>query len=113
MNSKFFVILAALLAVSFVLAAKEPAAPNDTQAKNITYGQCVSAAADVRNTCYDNAETQRQSCMDAQNESKGNACNNDYKKVKGQCKQDFKATKKTCAQTYKPGFFEKLRYAFK
>ena len=115
--NKAILALFLLLAVGLVFAAeketKEPKAlSNET---NMTYGQCVSDAAGVKNECYATIKATRTSCIEtAKNTSSDDkTCKADYKKELKACKQDFKMAKADCAKIYKPGFFEKMKASFK
>ncbi len=85
--------------------------------QNVTFGQCVSGAASIKNTCFATAMTKYNSCLataKALTEGKkaaGKTCLNDYKNEKSLCKTAFKSAKKECRKI-KHGFFEGLRYAF-
>lgn len=85
---------------------------NETE-KNMTYGQCVSAAAEVKNNCYAEIKNLSNSCNLAAENVKSSAkeCQNSYKQGKTQCKADFKAVKNECKKI-KHNFFETARYAF-
>jgi hypothetical protein len=119
---KTYVVLACIIAgifiASLVLAAeKENKTASDTGVKNMTYGQCVSAAAAVKNTCYSTVKSTYNDCVTnakAQTDSKNavKQCSATYKKDKNTCKQAFKATKKNECATIKHNFFETMRYAF-
>jgi cell fate regulator YaaT (PSP1 superfamily) len=116
MNKGIAIGLLLLTAVAFVIAKDVKPAENQVQdAKNMTFGQCVSQAADAKNTCYESAETKRQSCMDAaKNQSKDaqRSCSNDYKKAKDTCKKEFKAAKTGCNQ-YKHNWLDSVKASFK
>jgi hypothetical protein len=89
-----------------------------TGAKNMTYGQCVSAAAVVKNSCYGNVKSVYASCNDAtanQTDAKNASvqCRTTYKKDMRQCKADFKATKKQECAIIKHNFLETLGSSFK
>lgn len=81
------------------------------EVKNMTYGQCVSAGALVKNDCYSAVKTTADSCNQNATEKVAKAqCNNEYKKAKDQCKTDFKAVKNECKKI-KHNFFETVRYS--
>jgi len=89
---------------------------NET-AKNMTYGQCVMAAAKVKNTCYADVKNASEACKadaenatDSKNASKD--CINTYKQDKKQCKADFKSTKRTECGKIKHNIFQTIGYAF-
>lgn len=91
-----------------------PNAPRAEPVKNMTYGQCVSAAAELKNNCFETVKQTRVSCVEsAGNETvKKKQCNSDYKKELTQCKVDFKAIKKDCIQKTKPSMWARMRYGF-
>jgi hypothetical protein len=89
-----------------------------TGVKNMTYGQCVSEAAKVKNTCYSGIKTIYQQCKDnAKNQTDSKTaskqCNADYKKSMAQCKSDFKGTKKQECAKIKHNFLETMGSMFK
>lgn len=125
MRKSMIIVLGIFLvaAVSAVYAANpnEDAAAQTTEAsgaKNMTYGQCVSENAVIKNACYATVKSTLSACKDqaAQNPDTERAdirkCKQDYKKDKKDCKLDFKASKKECAKI-KHNFFETLGSAFK
>lgn len=104
-----------VLSIGFVLAEKPAdagsAPDNANVTKNMTFGQCVTEAAKIKNTCFGNALTNRENCANnSDNPAKTKQCRNDYKKEKKQCKAEFKSAKKTCIQKTKPKLWEKIRY---
>lgn len=113
----FLVVASAFL----VVAAKDDANASDadkTAVKNMTYGQCVSEAANVKNDCYASVKEADKACKaDAANQSDSRTalknCQQVYKKDMAQCKADFKATKKTTCNKIKHNFFDTIRYSFK
>ncbi len=120
-----FGVLAIALFSAAAYAADKDAAENETgeaddaaPAKNMTYGQCVSENAVVKNTCYSTVKSSLAGCREqaAQDAaSQKNAlkqCSADYKKDKKQCKVEFKASKRECAKI-KHNFFETIGSAFK
>ena len=103
-----------VLALSFVLAAKPDENATDVnetvkEAKNMTYGQCVSQNAVVKNDCYRSVKDAYSSCKNDSTDVK--ACNKAYKADKAQCKKEFKLAKNECKKI-KHNFFETTRYAF-
>jgi hypothetical protein len=93
------------------------AVPETTEApKNMTYGQCVSEQASIKNECYSRVKSTLNACKDqAASEGKKDAskqCKAAYKKDKKQCKALFKSSKKECAKI-KHNFFETLGSALK
>lgn len=127
LNKMVLVAIATFLVVAsafFVVAANEgqgASAAKDTNltnVKNMTYGQCVSDAAIVKNDCYASVKEANKACKaDAANQSDSKTalktCQQDYKKDMKQCKADFKDTKKTTCNKIKHNFFETIRYSFK
>jgi len=94
-----------------------------TAAKNMTFGQCVSEAAALKNTCYTGVKTTDKTCKGAINHINQSAekqavkkamndCKTTYKTNKKQCKVDFNATKKECRKI-KHNFLESMGAAFK
>jgi hypothetical protein len=110
-----FAVLA-IIAATFAFAANDAAkeGTNNTT-KNMTYGQCVSQAASLKNDGFAAAKDARTACKEqaADDKAKTKTCDADYKKAKADVKKGFKDAKKTCAQTYKPGAFAKMGSAFK
>lgn len=106
----FFVLLAFFLISAFMLswvcAANNSGNPNnhsgnefninqnDSNTKNMTYGQCVIEGVKLKQNCY----------LFVKNQSK-----EDYKTSKAQCKKDFKLFKQDCKKI-KHNFLETLRY---
>lgn len=80
----------------------------------VTYGQCVTTAANARQTCYDIALTAKDSCktFTGQNKELEEKCNTGYKEGKANCKQLFKDTKKNVCAKIKHNFLEIIRYSF-
>jgi len=80
---------------------------------NMTYGQCVVAGVEIKNTCYETALNARESCVAEAGNSTSvvNQCRTDYKQDKKQCKTDFKAAKRECIRITKPGMWERMRYS--
>jgi hypothetical protein len=82
----------------------------------MTYGQCVVAGVELKNTCYDTIKQAKENCtINAGNASDKTAkkqCKADYNKSMKQCKADFKSAKKDCVQKTKPKLWEKIRYSF-
>lgn len=84
--------------------------------KNMTYGQCVSEFANLKNQCYSSAKNLSANCtgkdsVNLSSEQKA-ACKADVKKSINQCKLDFKAAKQECKKI-KHNFIETLSVAFK
>jgi hypothetical protein len=118
-----FVIAGILFTLCMALAIADngdnetPAAQNITEnvTKNMTYGQCVSEAAVIKNSCYSTFKDISDSCKSiASNQTDKNAKKNGskqclaaYKDSKNQCKTEFKAAKKECAKI-KHNFIETI-----
>ncbi len=91
---------------------------DDTQQeKNMTYGQCVSENAVIKNSCYSNVKEALNNCkLQAEQESSKKdavkSCKQTYKKDKKECKNIFKASKNECKKI-KHNFLETLGSAFK
>jgi hypothetical protein len=99
--------------LSFAMAAKPSELVNGTaeESKNMTYGQCVSAAAEIKNTCFTSVKNTTADCGKNQTDKALKAqCGSDYKKAKSQCKTDFKTTKNECKKI-KHNFFQTMRYS--
>ena len=117
------IMLGMLLAVALSLAVSganpnvdATAAGNETT-KQMTFGQCVSAGADEKNTCYSAVKATLASCRDsAENQTDSRAaskaCKADYKRDKKQCKLDFKAAKKECKKI-KHNAWDSVKASFK
>ena len=104
-----------IVAAAFVVLAAKPedAGPaNADTGKNMTYGQCVSAAAIVKNTCYATVKQAQTDCKAAAN-ADAKQCKATYKKDTAECKKTFKATKKNECAKIKHNFLETLGSAFK
>lgn len=91
--------------VSLAMAVTDESGENVARtlgtAENMTVGQCVAAAAAVKNTCFDTVKDTRATCkVDAKNVTEPKpalkACTTTFKKDLKQCKMDFKADKKEC-----------------
>jgi len=119
MKTKLFVLLAGLMlfaSICLAIAAKPEASDNSVEnsasnqdAKNQTYGQCVSENTKIKNDCYSLVKGEYGLCKD--NATLAKECKNTYKKDMGQCKADFKVAKKECKKI-KHNFSETIRYAF-
>lgn len=85
-------------------------------AKNMTYGQCVSDFAKIKNQCYADAKNLSSDCggKDLKNMSKteNEVCKADVKNAVNQCKKEFKAAKQECKKI-KHNFFETMSVMFK
>jgi hypothetical protein len=91
--------------------------PEEQEAKQMTYGQCVSEHAQKRKTCYSDVKTALETCktqapQDAGNKDAVKQCSQTYKKDKKECKATFKASKKECDKI-KHNFLETMGSAFK
>lgn len=85
--------------------------------KPVTYGQCVSEHAVIKNTCYATVKDALNTCkaqvpQDASKKDATKQCKQTYKKDLKQCKVVFKASKKECAKI-KHNVFETMGSAFK
>ncbi len=105
-------ILATILGIfvigmfSLVIAAADDSAadkakPLSVNNTNMTVGQCVAAAAAVKNTCFATVKDARTTCRtDALNQTEPKpalkTCAATFKKDLKQCKLDFRADKKDC-----------------
>lgn len=79
------------------------------EGKNITYGQCVSASAKVKNDCYASVKEVYDLCKTNATDTK--QCKSDYKPSKNECKKTFKAGKKECSKI-KHNFIDTIKYSF-
>jgi len=107
------IILGMLVAASFAFADENE---TTTTGPRTTYGTCVSEAAKLKNTCFENSRTTSGSCKataegQASKKAMQKECRTAYNAGKKTCKTDFKNAKMECAKTYKPNFFEKMRYS--
>lgn len=117
---QIIVILVSLFLIAgFSASAKtDPAdTENTTSEKEMTFGQCVSDAAGIKNGCYGTVKTTLADCKtnaETQTEPKPilKACKADYKKDKKQCKMDFKSAKKECNKI-KHNFVDSMRASLK
>ncbi len=80
--------------------------------KNMTYGQCVSENAKIKNDCYVSVKDVLASCKVNATNVQIKQCNMDYKKDLAQCKAIFKSAKKAECGKIKANWFTKARYAF-
>jgi len=110
-----FVFAASILLVSmfsFVLAVPNENATNasaaDKEAKNMTYGQCVSQNAVIKNDCFVLMKSIYSSCKNNTTDRK--ICSRDFKTDLAQCKKGFKSAKSGCGKI-KHNFFETARYS--
>ena len=111
----FGIFLIAML--TFVSAAKETDTTNKATEKNLTYGQCVSDNAALKNTCYSDVKAEKETCRDnAKNitdaKTADKTCKNDYKKAMKDCKADFKKSKQECKKI-KHNAFETIANSMK
>lgn len=80
---------------------------------NQTFGQCVSDAAEVKNTCYSATKDGLNVCKEqAADKQSYKTCKADYSKSMKECKASFKAAKKECGKI-KHNFFDTLKASFK
>ena len=113
-------ILFVFVAATLVFAAKEGAEAKTTEVKaekNMTYGKCVSAGAELKNTCYDTAKQTKKTCIEQASNSTtskdaAKTCATDYKKSMNQCKTEFKNSKNECKKI-KHNFFETIGSSMK
>lgn len=110
-----FVFAVSLLLVSLfssVLAVPSENATNasvaDRETKNMTYGQCVSQNAAIKNDCYISVKSAYSSCKNNTTDRK--ICSKDFKADLAQCKKGFKSAKSGCGKI-KHNFFETARYS--
>jgi hypothetical protein len=85
--------------------------------KNMTYGQCISENAAIKNSCYaavkgvlGTCKTQAQ--QDASKKDASKQCNQTYKTAKKQCKIAFKSSKTECKKI-KHNFLETIGSSLK
>lgn len=107
--------LIALFVVSIVFAAKEDVATETQgQAKNMTYGKCVSDGAKQKNACYNAGKEAEKTCKTNAGEDKSaiKKCSQDAKKAKSDCKSAFKSSKNECKKI-KHNFFETIGSSMK
>lgn len=102
-----------IIAVSLVFAANEKTTNTSEKAeKNMTYGNCVSDGAQLKNTCYKLAKDTQSACKtQAANSTIAKdavkTCRTEYKKSMNQCKNDFKSAKNECKKI-KHNFLETI-----
>ena len=89
----------------------------DGTGNDMTYGNCVSEKAALKNTCYSTIKDARASCRaTAQNSTESTpalkVCRDTFKKDLKQCKMDFKQAKNECKKI-KHNFIESAGSAFK
>lgn len=101
----------------FVSGAKDDATGSQVEQKNMTFVQCVSEKAELKNSCYAATKETLKSCkVNAANETNSKvlikACNADYKKASNNCKSDFKTAKNECKKI-KHSMMDSMRVMFK
>ena len=108
----FCIVLIAAIGLVFA-ANNEKAAANGAE-KNMTYGKCVSAGVELKNTCYETSKANLKTCKDTAGEDKAaiKKCSSDYKKEKKDCKASFKSAKNECKKI-KHNFLETLGSSMK
>lgn len=102
------------------IATTEAAPVEQPAAKNMTYGQCVSENAAIKNSCYAAVKDTVKTCKNnvAQNATKkdrkdsSKQCKQTYAKEKKQCKATFKASKNECKKI-KHNFLETIGSSMK
>lgn len=120
-----------LVAICFVTLAAMVIADNETEVGNnitnktspvikignMTFGKCVAEASQLRQGCYAEEKNISKQCTgnakQGKNKTTAKQCVSSYKESQKSCKANFKEAKTTCIQTYKPGFWERMRNAFK
>jgi len=125
MNKNLSILLLGVFVIGLLSITLVAAPDEDTGAKqaktrtegNMTFGQCVSEKAVVKNTCYQTVKDARSACKaTAQNETEPRPalknCSDTFKKDLKQCKMDFKTEKKECGKI-KHNAFESVGAAFK
>lgn len=125
MNKKILAVILGIFVIgmfSLALAKTEEVGQKEARQTiepqgNNTFGNCVSDAAAVKNTCYQTVKAERATCKsDAQNQTEPKPalknCLNTYKKDLKQCKMDFKSDKNECKKI-KHNVFESMGAAFK
>lgn len=113
-------VIFVMLVSAIVYAEKAEDATQATDksiSKNMTYGNCVSQNADIKNTCYASVKDALATCkaqapQDAAKKDAVKQCSQTYKKDKKQCKVAFKDSKKECAKI-KHNFLETLGSSLK
>ena len=122
--TKSMILLAAIgimLIVGFSLVIAQGDKNNESAkpVKNMTYGQCVSAGAVLKNSCYNETKNVRSGCM-AQSKLQNDSaiaksaraqCNADYKTAKKECKRAFKSAMQECRKI-KHNFIESVQAEF-
>ena len=113
--TKFVVSLFLMTALSLVVSAAKDndTAASDSVQKNMTFGQCVSDAAIIKNSCYSTTKDTLAACkVDAKNQTDSRPilkqCKADYKKDKKQCKIEFKSAKNECRKI-KHNFMDSIK----
>jgi hypothetical protein len=112
----FFIALMAL--VAYAKQEETGAQPTIASAiknseKNMTFGNCVSEAAGIKNTCYAAVKDAYTSCKNTPADKPVlKECKATYKKDMKQCKTDFKAGKKECGKI-KHSFMDSIKTSFK
>lgn len=92
------------------------AATNDGKILSRTenYGACVSSSAEIRNTCYNEAQAKLETCKNATTDKvEIKKCSTQYKADKNSCKATFQSTKKNECAKIKHTFFETIGSSMK
>jgi hypothetical protein len=105
-----FVFIILTLTLVFAAPANKSQERDNNTLNNVTFGQCVSSAAILKNSCYEKIKSDKDLCIDDTTNLK--KCNADYKLAMKKCKSDFKVAKNECKKI-KHNFFETLQYALK
>jgi hypothetical protein len=115
-----FAILFVTLMIAIVMAENDSNTGNNSYTNNsnkMTFGKCVSEAAQIRQGCYGLEKNISKQCVNIANltkdENKERQCFSDYKESKKNCRSIFKEAKINCIQIYKPNFWERMQYVFK
>jgi hypothetical protein len=123
-NKTSIVVLMACLCLAGVFSVVIAASDNQGQQQqtnqtgqglgsmNKTFMECVSDAAEVKNTCYSTTKETYASCKESsQNKQDTAKCKTDYKKSMKDCKAAFKAKRNEC-KVLKHNFFDSIRAFF-
>ncbi|MFA5953432.1 MAG: hypothetical protein WC812_02470 [Candidatus Pacearchaeota archaeon] len=105
-----FVAMSFIVLVSATVMAEDDS-DFENSSKNMTFGNCVAQASQVRQECYQDNKNILEQCNASNLDKDRNVskqCSSDYKETKKNCKINFKESKTSCIQTYKPNFWERM-----
>lgn len=116
-----FMSIFILIAATGIIYAEDEATANteNQDVEKITYGQCVSEKAEIKNTCYESIKNTLETCKNQVTDDKKakkdatKECKKTYKTEKKQCKDAFKKSKKDECSLIKHNFLETIGSSLK